>query len=182
MGKTALFDFFCGKPFPEAYSPSTSFDHVHYATPLIQMQEVPDINIWDTCGDPARRDIVSFYLQKIDVAVIVTDTLSSKATDQLNLWFDLVQKAAGTAALPAFIVVRTKCDEGAVDPPDIIESLKAQKHCDVISVSVKTGDGMDQFVTRIFEICQDRQLHPPPPPPPPPLAPPPVVKCGCRVA
>jgi small GTP-binding protein len=169
MGKTALFSFFRGEPFPANYVPSPGCVHTRYVSPSIQIAEVPEINVWDTSGDPARREIVSLYCQKIDIAVIVTDGFSDNSVEKLRPWFELVRAAAGTGPMAAFVVVRTVQNEGE-GPPEVIQALKGKWGCDVMSVNAQSGEGMEEFVTRLYEICQDRRLHPPravaPPPPP----------------
>jgi small GTP-binding protein len=162
IGKTAIFESLQNHPFVETYVPTSGVRHFTYTNPSIENPDITELNIWDTSGDPALRDIVSLYSRRIDIAVIVTDELSTATIAALNQWFDLVRTANAAESPPHFVIVRTKSDTTGKSPSELKEEVERQKKCAVLEISSKTGEGMEEFVNLLYQICQERKLNPPP--------------------
>jgi 50S ribosomal subunit-associated GTPase HflX len=161
MGKTALFKFLKGEDFLHSYKPTDATDHFTLANSNPRFPDIPELNFWDLSGSPCNRDIAALFLHDIEIAVICTDSLSSLAIAQLDEWFGIVGRATVGDPPPAYVVVRTKCDLAVDDPFDFGDSLRTQRHCEVIRVSAYTGQGMDAFVGKLSEICHERRVRPP---------------------
>jgi small GTP-binding protein len=162
VGKTSVFRFFQGAPFSDEYSPTVIADHVTYRDPRIESPKVPELNIWDTSGNRRYGDVVRLFIRRVDVLVIVTDSFSADALSELNSWFLAAQRANRSEVPPAIVVLRAKSDIIEPGSEAAGDAIRDQRHCDVLDVSAKTGDGMEDFIRRVYEICDERTRQPPP--------------------
>jgi ethanolamine utilization protein EutP (predicted NTPase) len=181
-GKTTLFNYLKSEEFSTAYRATNVADHFTFLDIPNGFPDLSELNFWDLSGDLSGcAEILEIYLAAIDIAVIVTDSLSTLSINQVDAWFGIVEKATMADPPPAFIVVRSKLDLASDDPFNFGETLRRIRHCDVMSLSARSGNGVEEFLSRLCEICLDRKLHPRPARPTPvKLDAKDEVFCGCK--
>jgi small GTP-binding protein len=160
VGKTSIFRFFQGAPFSDEYSPTVITEHVTYRDSRIRSPKVPELNIWDTSGNSKYGNVVRLFIRRVDVLVIVIDSFSAEALDQLNKWFLIARRSNRSEQPPEFVVLRAQSDIPSTESEAASDAIRSQRHCDVFEVSAKTGDGMEPFIRRLYQICEER-VQPP---------------------
>ena len=161
-GKSALFDRIRGEDPSTTHIPTVLSRHFTYKNPDLSTDEVQELNIWDISGDPAIRDQVSVYLWRVDVVVLFAPALSVSALQQLNRWRQLVMLVNQQEVRPQYVVVRSLTDSQPVTTEEqrFEKVIERDKHCPVVTVSARTGEGVDDLMHTLYDICRERKLHP----------------------
>lgn len=162
-GKSAIFSRIKDGNFSDEYTPTEITEHFTYTNAELSTETIKELNIWDTSGQDQFRPEVQMYAKKADIAILVTDALNRKSLQKLSSWFSMVMKANRGEIRPSFLVLRNKKDLGIEgEEQKISDTLAHERHCDVIMVSAKTGEGFDELVPRLYEIFKERMETPPP--------------------
>jgi small GTP-binding protein len=161
-GKTALFNLIQGRPFSDAYAPTSVAAYAPYRNPEFNNAHVSELSVWDTAGEQSLRASVALFLRKLDVAVIVSDNLQKRSQPKVQSWISEIERANEGIPLPTVVLVRAQVEQ-KIHPEEeaAIEAMRRVFHCDVFLVSAKTGQGVDDLLRALFRICEERILRPP---------------------
>jgi small GTP-binding protein len=177
-GKTCLFRALQNVAFQDAYEPTVLADHYRLVDPNLAQPNMPELNFWDTGGDPQNRNYLKVYLRRADVILVVTESI---AVPKLKEWCDLALAANGGEREPTIAIVRSQKDlQFSPEEDNVLRAFTQQRHCEGFTVSAKTGEGVQEMVGSLFQKCQERKLHPPAMLPE--GAAPLETKCRCAVA
>jgi small GTP-binding protein len=158
-GKTALFDSFQSKPFNEASAPTRI---AAYAV-ISGSESTPELNIWDTTGDPTQRHAIGIYARKVDVVLICTDSLMGNGPDVVRRWYSEVESVNVGELRPTFAIIRTKADLGCAPAEDqALQRLTARYGCEGFIVSAKSGTGIRELMEKLPMYCSERMRNIPP--------------------
>jgi small GTP-binding protein len=162
VGKTALFNLIQGRPFSDAYEPTSVAAYAPYRNPDFNNRHVSELSIWDTAGEQSLRASVAIFLRKLDVAVIVTDNLQKRNQPKVQNWVLEIERASEGFSLPDIVLVRTQVEQRIKREEEMaIEAMRRTFHCDVFLLSAKTGEGVNDLLRALFRICEERILRPP---------------------
>jgi GTPase SAR1 family protein len=158
-GKTCLFRAIQNEAFRETYEPTVLGEHFRFLDANLALPNVPELNFWDTGGDAQIHNYLAVYLRRADVILVVTESVSAP---KLKTWCDFATASNRGERAPTIAIVRSQNDS-QVSPAEenALQSFTQQRHCEGFVVSAKTGEGVPEMVRKLFDICQERKLHPP---------------------
>lgn len=164
VGKSAVFDRLRGQDAPASYTPTVLARHFTFTNPELATAEVPHLNIWDVSGDRALLDEICAYFECVDIVVFFLESFTNQTLSSINQWRRLIQQTNANRISPSYIVVRTKIDENPVtsDEERLQRLIEREKHCPIVHISARTGEGVQELLQTLYDTCRDRVLHPPP--------------------
>jgi GTPase SAR1 family protein len=179
-GKTSLFRAIQAAPFTDDYEPTVLADHFRLIDPNPALPDVPELNFWDTGGDAQNRSAVKVYLRGADAILIVTESVS---IPQLKAWSDIAVASNGGQRAPTIAIVKSRKDlQFSPQEENALRSFTEQRHWEGFVVSAKTGEGIQEMIRKLCDICRERKLHPPAMLPEQSEKDPNDVACHCEVA
>ena len=119
-----------------------------FITKQIQTQHgMASFNIWDTAGQERYRSLVPMYSRNAFAAVIVIDLSEMSSFEGLDSWLESVKQDVSPSCY--IIIAGNKCDLPNQVPLDKIKAWAEKNGVPYLSVSAKTGQGINDLFSEI---------------------------------
>jgi len=153
VGKTSLIHRYVTGSFKESTHITIG---VEFTVKQIVVDGEPvDLQIWDFGGEERFRFILPAYCMGAQGGVFMYDTTSRASLDHMKDWMAIIREK--TSAMPV-LVVGTKIDLEdlkAVDPEEASAMGRDFDASDVIEVSSKTGQNVEQVFELVARLMID---------------------------
>ena len=167
VGKSSFFKLQTTRTFPIEYKPTIGVDFGQYRVPLSGISKYDSLilQFWDFSGDPNFNPQMNQYLAGIHYVIIMYDCSNRGSFENIHIWIEKISKGLDINDITLFIIanktdLRTTAKEFITtnEGADLIENLKkkfllSSEKVNFLEMSAKTGDGLDNFVKTITNIC-----------------------------
>jgi internalin A len=113
------------------------------------------LNIWDFGGQEIMHATHQFFLTKRSLYLLVIDARQGEEQNRIEYWLKLIQSLSDRSPV---VVIGNKIDQGALDVDRRGLKAKYPNIVDFVSVSSKTGAGMDEAV-KVLTTVVDQLEH-----------------------
>ena len=148
-GKTSLINSVQGQVFYEGTQISTlmsSFIKVE----LTINEKKYSVNLWDTIGQEKYRSLTTLFLNGAQIVIFVFDITSKGSFEQLDYWFDLINKKMGDDVIKGIAANKFDLFEYQDVEEDLIVEY-AKKHGVKYSYTTATDiKGFNEFLNNLI--------------------------------
>lgn len=157
VGKTAVISTRNGSQFSENYVPTDFCRRIAYDIVLSDGNEA-NINVWDLSGDKRYEGEIKYYFRNVDVVVFVYDVTSQQSFDELYKWINIAN-TNDSMTKATYVILANKIDN---ESTRVISDTQGKSYATMnkaqyMEVSAKAGTGLDEFFTKIGELCKQKQ-------------------------
>lgn len=104
------------------------------------------LNVWDFGGQEIMHATHQFFLTKRSLYVLVIDARQGEEQNRIEYWLKLIQSFGGSSPI---VIVGNKTEQHALDIDERGLRAKYPDVIDVLSISCKTGAGIDRLQQRL---------------------------------
>ncbi|CAI2380674.1 unnamed protein product [Moneuplotes crassus] len=156
VGKSCLLIRFADDCFTENYITTIGVDF-RFRTLKVEEKNVK-LQIWDTAGQERYRTITNAYYRGSDAIVLVADCSNKQSFDNIPDWLEEVSKYAEDDIRKVLLVNKSEIDDDLkqVTASDI-EKMAKQYDLEILSVSAKSGKGVDESFVKVTKSLMDKR-------------------------
>lgn len=131
VGKTQIMDVYDKKSFDENYTPTVGSS----------IFNVGHLNVWDIAGKSLYYPLLSAFLRKSDIIIIVFDISQRSSFDSLIDFKEYLSEKKDAM----FILVGNKCDLDREVSKEEIYEMASKYNLNYFEISAKTNSGIDEL-------------------------------------
>ena len=121
------------------------------------MDKIVKVQVWDTAGQERYRSITNAYYRGAEGILIVFDVTKKESFENIQNWINEVTVYTGKDVV--MICLGNKNDlNKEIDKKDINEFQK-NTGLEIINVSAKTGDGVEDAFKHIIELLIKKSMN-----------------------
>ena len=155
VGKSCLLTRFADDQFTENYVTTIGVDF-RFKT-MIVMDKIVKVQVWDTAGQERYRSITNAYYRGAEGILIVFDVTKKESFENIQNWINEVTVYTGKDVI--MICLGNKNDlKKYIDNKEINE-FKKKTGLEIINVSAKTGDGVEDAFKHIIELLIKKSMN-----------------------
>ena len=120
------------------------------------MDKIVKVQVWDTAGQERYRSITNAYYRGAEGILIVFDVTKKESFENIQNWINEVTVYTGKDVI--MICLGNKNDlKKYIDNKEINE-FKKKTGLEIINVSAKTGDGVEEAFKHIIELLIKKNM------------------------
>ena len=154
VGKSCLLTRFADDQFTENYVTTIGVDF-RFKT-MIVMDKIVKVQVWDTAGQERYRSITNAYYRGAEGILIVFDLTKKESFENIENWINEVTVYTGKDVVMICLGNKNDLKKG-IDKKDIYEFQK-KTGLEIINVSAKTGDGVEEAFKHIIELLIKKNM------------------------
>ena len=148
VGKSCLLTRFADDQFTENYVTTIGVDF-RFKT-MIVMDKIIKVQVWDTAGQERYRSITNTYYRGAKGILIVFDLTNPESFNNIENWINEVTVFTGKDVI--IMCLGNKSDLKKEINKNTIDEFKKKTKLEIINVSAKTGDGVEDAFKHIIEL------------------------------
>lgn len=120
------------------------------------------LQLWDTSGQDAFRDLVSLYYRDSNAAILVFDYTNPDSLKNLNFWLKELEDRVDAQSI-VLKIAGNKHDlynssEGRLSPDEVRKRVSefGTQQIEIINTSAQTGENVYELFQSIAEECYTR--------------------------
>ena len=120
------------------------------------MDKIVKVQVWDTAGQERYRSITNAYYRGAEGILIVFDVTKKESFESIQNWINEVTGYTGKDVIIVCLGNKNDLKKG-IDKNEIFEFQK-KTGLEIINVSAKTGDGVEDAFKHIIELLIKKNL------------------------
>jgi len=124
---------------------------------MIVMDKIVKVQVWDTAGQERYRSITNAYYRGAEGILIVFDVTKKESFESIQNWINEVTVYTGKDVVMICLGNKNDLKKG-IDKKEIYEFQK-KTGLEIINVSAKTGDGVEDAFKHIIELLIKKNLE-----------------------
>ena len=120
------------------------------------MDKIVKVQVWDTAGQERYRSITNAYYRGAEGILIVFDVTQKESFENIENWINEVTQYTGKEVIMICLGNKNDLKKG-IDKKDIYEFQK-KTGLEIINVSAKTGDGVEEAFKHIIELLIKKNM------------------------
>ena len=121
------------------------------------MDKIVKVQVWDTAGQERYRSITNAYYRGAEGILIVFDLTNKESFKNIQNWINEVKVFTGEDVI--FICLGNKSDLKKEISKSTIDEFKKKTKLEIINVSAKTGDGVEDAFKHIIELLIKKNMN-----------------------
>ena len=121
------------------------------------MDKIVKVQVWDTAGQERYRSITNAYYRGAEGILIVFDVTKKESFESIQNWINEVTVYTGKDVVMICLGNKNDLKKG-IDKKEIYEFQK-KTGLEIINVSAKTGDGVEEAFKHIIELLIKKNLE-----------------------
>ena len=121
------------------------------------MDKIVKVQVWDTAGQERYRSITNAYYRGAEGILIVFDVTKKESFESIQNWINEVTGYTGKDVIMVCLGNKNDLKKG-IDKNEIYEFQK-KTGLEIINVSAKTGDGVEEAFKHIIELLIKKNLE-----------------------
>ena len=121
------------------------------------MDKIIKVQVWDTAGQERYRSITNAYYRGAEGILIVFDVTKKESFESIQNWINEVTVYTGKDVVMICLGNKNDLKKG-IDKKEIYEFQK-KTGLEIINVSAKTGDGVEEAFKHIIELLIKKNLE-----------------------
>ena len=121
------------------------------------MDKIVKVQVWDTAGQERYRSITNAYYRGAEGILIVFDVSKKESFESIQNWINEVTVYTGKDVVMICLGNKNDLKKG-IDKKEIYEFQK-KTGLEIINVSAKTGDGVEEAFKHIIELLIKKNLE-----------------------
>ena len=154
VGKSCLLTRFADDQFTENYVTTIGVDF-RFKT-MIVMDKIIKVQVWDTAGQERYRSITNTYYRGAKGILIVFDLTNPESFNNIENWINEVTVFTGKDVI--IMCLGNKSDLKKEINKNTIDEFKKKTKLEIINVSAKTGDGVEDAFKHIIELLIKKSM------------------------
>ena len=155
VGKSCLLTRFADDQFTENYVTTIGVDF-RFKT-MIVMDKIVKVQVWDTAGQERYRSITNAYYRGAEGILIVFDLTQKESFENIENWINEVTVYTGKDVI--MICLGNKSDLKKGIDKNLIDEFQKKTGLEIINVSAKTGDGVEEAFKHIIELLIKKNME-----------------------
>ena len=120
------------------------------------MDKIIKVQVWDTAGEERYRSITNAYYRGAEGILIVFDLTNKESFKNIENWINEITVYTGKDVL--MICLGNKSDLKKAISNNTIEDFKKRTKLEIINVSAKTGDGVEEAFKHLIELLIKKNM------------------------
>ena len=120
------------------------------------MDKIVKVQVWDTAGQERYRSITNAYYRGAEGILIVFDVTKKESFESIQNWINEVTVYTGKDVVMICLGNKNDLKKG-IDKKEIYEFQK-KTGLEIINVSAKTGDGVEDAFKHIIELLIKKSM------------------------
>ena len=120
------------------------------------MDKIIKVQVWDTAGEERYRSITNAYYRGAEGILIVFDLTNKESFKNIENWINEITVYTGKDVL--MICLGNKSDLKKAISNSTIEDFKKRTKLEIINVSAKTGDGVEDAFKHLIELLIKKNM------------------------
>ena len=121
------------------------------------MDKIVKVQVWDTAGQERYRSITNAYYRGAEGILIVFDVTKKESFENIENWINEVTVYTGKEVV--MICLGNKNDLKKGIDKNLINEFQKKTGLEIINVSAKTGDGVEDAFKHIIELLIKKNLE-----------------------
>ena len=121
------------------------------------MDKIVKVQVWDTAGQERYRSITNAYYRGAEGILIVFDLTQKESFENIENWINEVTVYTGKDVI--MICLGNKSDLKKGIDKNLIDEFQKKKGLEIINVSAKTGDGVEEAFKHIIELLIKKNME-----------------------
>ena len=121
------------------------------------MDKIVKVQVWDTAGQERYRSITNAYYRGAEGILIVFDVTKKESFESIQNWINEVTVYTGKDVVMICLGNKNDLKKG-IDKKEIYEFQK-KTGLEIINVSAKTGDGVEEAFKHIIQLLIKKNLE-----------------------
>jgi len=124
---------------------------------MIVMDKIVKVQVWDTAGQERYRSITNAYYRGAEGILIVFDLTQKESFENIENWINEVTVYTGKDVI--MICLGNKSDLKKGIDKNLIDEFQKKTGLEIINVSAKTGDGVEEAFKHIIELLIKKNME-----------------------
>jgi small GTP-binding protein len=124
---------------------------------MIVMDKIVKVQVWDTAGQERYRSITNAYYRGAEGILIVFDLTQKESFENIENWINEVTVYTGKDVI--MICLGNKSDLKKGIDKNLIGDFQKKTGLEIINVSAKTGDGVEEAFKHIIELLIKKNME-----------------------
>ena len=120
------------------------------------MDKIVKVQVWDTAGQERYRSITNAYYRGAEGILIVFDVTKKESFENIENWINEVTVYTGKEVV--MICLGNKNDLKKGIDKNLINEFQKKTGLEIINVSAKTGDGVEDAFKHIIELLIKKSM------------------------
>ena len=120
------------------------------------MDKIIKVQVWDTAGEERYRSITNAYYRGAEGILIVFDVTNKESFKNIENWINEVTVFTGKDVI--IICLGNKSDLKKSISNNTIEDFKKRTNLEILNVSAKTGDGVEEAFKHLIELLIKKNM------------------------
>ena len=121
------------------------------------MDKIVKVQVWDTAGQERYRSITNAYYRGAEGILIVFDLTQKESFENIENWINEVTVYTGKDVI--MICLGNKSDLKKGIDKNLIDDFQKKTGLEIINVSAKTGDGVEEAFKHIIELLIKKNME-----------------------
>ena len=121
------------------------------------MDKIVKVQVWDTAGQERYRSITNAYYRGAEGILIVFDLTKKESFENIENWINEVTVYTGKDVI--MICLGNKSDLKKGIDKNLIDDFQKKTGLEIINVSAKTGDGVEEAFKHIIELLIKKNME-----------------------
>ena len=121
------------------------------------MDKIVKVQVWDTAGHERYRSITNAYYRGAEGILIVFDLTQKESFENIENWINEVTVYTGKDVI--MICLGNKSDLKKGIDKNLIDDFQKKTGLEIINVSAKTGDGVEEAFKHIIELLIKKNME-----------------------
>ena len=121
------------------------------------MDKIVKVQVWDTAGQERYRSITNAYYRGAEGILIVFDLTQKESFENIENWINEVTVYTGKDVI--MICLGNKSDLKKGIDKNLIDVFQKKTGLEIINVSAKTGDGVEEAFKHIIELLIKKNME-----------------------
>ena len=121
------------------------------------MDKIVKVQVWDTTGQERYRSITNAYYRGAEGILIVFDLTQKESFENIENWINEVTVYTGKDVI--MICLGNKSDLKKGIDKNLIDDFQKKTGLEIINVSAKTGDGVEEAFKYIIELLIKKNME-----------------------
>ena len=121
------------------------------------MDKIVKVQVWDTAGQERYRSITNAYYRGAEGILIVFDLTQKESFENIENWINEVTVYTGKDVI--MICLGNKSDLKKGIDKNLIDDFQKKTGLEIINVSAKTGDGVEEAFKYIIELLIKKNME-----------------------
>ena len=149
-GKTSLINSLQGHAFYEGTQLTTLLS-TFIKIELTFSKKKYCINLWDTIGQEKYRSLTNIFLNGAQIVIFVFDITSKGSFEQLDYWFDIIEKEVGKDIIKGIAANKIDLFENQKVEEDLIEEYSKNKGMKYSYTTATDIKGFSDFLQNLIK-------------------------------